>query len=364
MTRIDAVLMVSYGGPRGPEDVLAFMRNATRGRGIPDERLLEVSGHYQRFGGVSPINQRNEELQSALRRALATRGLDVEVAIGNRNWTPYVHEALGELYAAGHRHITVLATAAYASYSGCRQYREDLATALARLDEAAAPGTRPSDELVLTKVGPFAERSGFVSANATALVAAFDRAGWTDRMPHLLFVTHSIPTAMADASGPGPAEGRYVAQHERVAERVAREASERLGVAVEWELVYCSRSGAPHVTWLEPDVNDRIIELATAGVQSVVTAPIGFINDHMEVVFDLDTQARETAEDLGLGYVRAATAGTDPAFVSQLAEAVLAGAPGEVAGVPTCTPDCCTSGRPGPARPAACGVEAPDPVIP
>lgn len=344
----DAILVLSYGGPRGPEDVLPFMRNATRGRGIPDERLIEVSGHYQGFGGVSPINERNAELMDALRAALAARGVDVPIVIGNRNWTPYVHDAVAELAAHGHHKVLCLATAAYASYSSCRQYREDLARAF---DTSGV-------ELELAKVGPFAETEGFVSANATALRAAMaeladDEAGAEGDMPAILFVTHSIPTAMDAASGPG-AGNTYLDQHLRVAASVAAEAGLADGA---WELVFCSRSGGPHMPWLEPDVNDRLEQLAAAGIRRVVAAPIGFVNDHMEVVFDLDTQARDTAERLSLAYARAATAGVHPDFVSMLADAILAAQPGQVGGVPTCHATCCLSGRPGaPAAPAVCST--------
>lgn len=345
---IDAVLLVSYGGPRGPEDVLPFMRNATRGRGIPDERLLEVSGHYQRFGGVSPINERNEELVSALGAALAERGLDVPVVIGNRNWTPFLADALAELAASGRRRVAVVITAAYASYSGCRQYREDLAAALASLSDEPA--------FEFTKIGPYAETEGFVRPNARALAAAIRELGGPARMPRVLFVTHSIPTAMDAASGPGGEEAAYHAQHRRVAERVAAAAAAELGEPglwdeTPWELVFCSRSGAPHIPWLEPDVDERLAELAADGVERVVTAPIGFINDHMEVVFDLDTQARETAAGLELNFVRAATVGVDPEFVALLADAVVAGERGTVVGAPTCGASCCLSGRPGAGRP-------------
>ena len=358
-SRYDAILVLSYGGPRGPEDVLPFMRNATRGRGIPDERLVEVSGHYQLFGGRSPINERNDELIQALRAALAERGVEVPIVIGNRNWTPYVHETLAELAASGARRVLVLATAAYSSYSGCRQYREDLAAALERVGDAAAG-------MAFTKIGPFAETDGFVAANADAVAAALA----TLPGARVLFVTHSIPLAMDAASGPESADGSrentYSAQHRRVAEAVAAE----VGLAEEdWEIAYCSRSGAPHVPWLEPDVNDRLAELAEAGVRRVVTVPFGFINDHMEVVYDLDTQARETAAEHDLAYVRAATVGVHRAFVEMLADAVLA-APGPsdigagadpaastLGGLRTCTATCCGSGRPGgPVRPAACGA--------
>ncbi len=350
---VDAVLVLSYGGPRGPEDVLPFMRNATRGRGIPDERLVEVSGHYQRFGGVSPINARNAELVDALRRALADRGVAVPVVIGNRNWTPYVADALTEVRRLGAQEVVVVLTAAYASYSSCRQYREDFARALTELPPVA-PG-ETTTPITFTNVGPYAETDGFVGANVRSLVDAVHALGGPDQLPHVLFVTHSIPTAMDAASGPGGETGRYAAQHERVAEQVAAAAASELGVdELAWEIVYCSRSGAPHIPWLEPDVNDRLEELAGAGVERVVAAPIGFINDHMEVVFDLDTQARETAERLGLAYVRAATAGVDPEFVAMLADAVVAGERGTVAGLPTCGGSCCGSGRPGgPALPTA-----------
>ncbi len=335
----DAILVVSYGGPRQPDDVLPFMRNATRGRGIPDERLMEVSEHYRMFGGASPINERNAELMDALRAELAGRGVTAPIVIGNRNWTPYVAETVAELEASGAKRVLVLATAAYASYSGCRQYREDLAAALAETGAA----------LEFTKIGAFAETDGFVAANADAVRSALAVAAGT---PRVLFVTHSIPLAMDAASGPG-GDNTYAAQHRRVAERVAAE----VGLADDaWEIAYCSRSGAPHIPWLEPDVNDRMEELAGEGVSSVVTVPFGFINDHMEVVYDLDTEGRQTAADHGLSYVRAATVGVHPAFVTMLADAIEAAEPGEVGGLPTCGGDCCGSGHPGPRRPAACSI--------
>ena len=338
----DAVLVLSYGGPRRPEDVLPFMRNATRGRGIPDERLAEVSEHYLLFGGASPINERNAELMDALRAALLGRGVDVPIVIGNRNWDPYVAETLGELVAGGARRIAVLATSAYASYSNCRQYREDLAAALAAIDAPA--------DLALVKVGPFAETPGFVGATADRVREALASATGT---PRVLFVTHSIPLAMDAKSGPG-GDNTYAAQHRRVAQAVASE----VGLADDaWEIAYCSRSGAPHIPWLEPDVNDRLTELADEGVTSVVTVPFGFINDHMEVVYDLDTEARATAAGLGLDYVRAGTVGVHPTFVAMLAEALVDPRPGEVGGVRTCHATCCLLGRPGTPLPAACGTD-------
>ena len=336
----DAVLVLSYGGPRQPEDVLPFMRNATRGRGIPDERLLEVSEHYLMFGGASPINERNDELLDALRAELSRRGVDVPVVIGNRNWDPYVTDALAQLAAGGARRVVVLATSAYASYSSCRQYREDLAAALA--DTGL--------EFDLVKVGPFAETDGFVAANADAVRDALAELPGA----RVLFVSHSIPTAMDAASGPG-GDNTYSAQHRRVAQAVASE----VGLTDDaWEMAWCSRSGAPHIPWLEPDVNDRIAELAADGVSSVVTVPYGFVNDHMEVVYDLDTEARATASGLGLGYVRAATVGVHPAFIGMLADALTDPQPGRVGGRATCHATCCLLGRPGaPVLPTACAAD-------
>ena len=351
----DAVLLVSYGGPEGPDDVLPFLRNATAGRGIPDARLTEVGAHYALFGGVSPINARNAELAGALAAELGRRGAPVPIVVGNRNWHPYLAEALRDLDAAGARRVACVITSAYASYSGCRQYREDLAAALA---ESGA-------EIALDKIGPYAESPGFVAANADAVADALRRLPGA----RVLFVTHSIPEAMDAASGPGGEAGRYRAQHLRVADAVARAAGEAVAAEeVEWELVFCSRSGPPQVPWLTPDVNHRLAELAAEGVRSVVLAPIGFVNDHMEVVYDLDTQAAATASGVGIEVVRAATAGTHPAFVGALCDALLDRAavargerPGPAGPGAPCSASCCLPGRPGPLRPAACSASG-DPM--
>lgn len=311
----DAVLFASYGGPDKPDDVLPFMRNATAGKNIPDERLLEVSEHYHLFGGKSPINELNAALMDAVRAELARRGVAVPVVIGNRNWHPYFADTMQQLVDEGHRRILALATSAYSSYSSCRQYWEDL--------ERAADGT----PLLIDKVDPFAERPGFISANARALAEAVRRLririGDTSAL-RVLFVTHSIPNAMNEASSTGEEGLRYRAQHLRVAAAVAAEASAELGEELGWELTYCSRSGPPRVPWLEPDINDRMPEVQADGVAGVVAAPIGFISDHMEVKFDLDTEAAQTAADLGLPYERAATVDTDPGFVAMLVDELLA----------------------------------------
>lgn len=308
-----AVLFASYGGPNESADVLPFMRNATRGRGIPDERLLEVSQHYEMFGGRSPINELNAALMEDVRVELARRGIDVPVVIGNRNWHPYFADTVDGLVDAGHERVVALATSAYSSYSSCRQYCEDLSVA------------SEGKPIRIDKVDPFGESPEFIAANARSVVdgvrALRSRIG--DAPLRVLFVTHSIPTAMNEASHTGEPENRYDAQHLRVAEAVARAASTELGEELAWELTFCSRSGAPHIPWLEPDVNDRMPEVQAEGVAGVVAVPIGFISDHMEVVYDLDTQANETAAELGLPYERAATVGTDPQFVGLLADRIL-----------------------------------------
>lgn len=314
----DAVCFISYGGPNRPDDVLPFMRNATRGSNIPDERLVEVSGHYRLFDGKSPINERNAELMAAVSQGLRERGIEIPVVIGNRNWHPFFKETLQELKDSGAKRVLCVITSAYSSYSGCRQYREDLARALADIGGG----------LQLDKIGPFADTSGFIAANVDAVL------GGLHELPgaRVLFVTHSIPEAMNAASshsnGTNPRSAgnvrtmpdTYLRQHERVIDTVMRQVNRRTNGSprCEYELVFCSRSGPPHVPWLEPDVNDRMVELAAEGIQRIVAVPVGFINDHMEVVYDLDTQARETAARHNLEYVRAPTASAHPELIASL----------------------------------------------
>ncbi|MGY4643165.1 ferrochelatase [Cellulomonas sp. URHB0016] len=349
----DALLLFSFGGPNGPEDVMPFLRNVTAGKGIPDERLAAVAEHYLHFGGASPINGQNLALQTALTAELDRRGLDLPVVWGNRNWEPYTRDALAAAYAAGARRVVALVTSAYASYSGCRQYRENLWASLDDLgSELGGPdGAHP---LVVDKVRAYFNHPGFVEANVDAVAEAYGRLGADAR---LVFVTHSIPGTMEAASGAaGPT---YREQHLDVAEGVAAAVGERLGRTLTWDLVYCSRSGPPSQPWLEPDVNDHLRVLAAEGTSAVVLAPIGFVSDHMEVVFDLDTEALATAAELGLTAVRADTVGTREVFVRGLVDLVLERAAraravdaGEPAVEPTvtgslpprrdvCAPGCC-----------------------
>ncbi len=329
----DALLLVSFGGPEGQDDVLPFLRNVTRGRGIPDERLEEVAHHYRAFGGVSPINAQNRALKAALEAELAEESIDLPVLWGNRNWEPYLADALLEAHAAGYRRLLALVTSAYSSYSGCRQYREDLARALAE--------TGLTGEIAIDKVRQYFDHPGFVEPFTEGLRRALERVREAvpdvdlTRQARVLFATHSIPTAAAEVSGPPGAvlgsDGAYGAQHRAVARVIMEGLGSDLG-GVPWELVFQSRSGAPHVPWLEPDVNDAIEAAAGDRVRAVVIVPIGFVSDHMEVMWDLDEEALTTARDLGLHAERVPTPGVDPAYVAGLVDLVgerLAGPGGE-----------------------------------
>jgi protoporphyrin/coproporphyrin ferrochelatase len=313
----DAVLLVSFGGPERPEDVVPFLQNVTRGRGIPDERLAEVGQHYFRFGGRSPINDQCRSLLAALRAEMDGRGIDIPLYWGNRNWSPYLGDTVAEMAAAGHRRAVVITTSAYPSYSSCRQYRENLYD--------ATLGNPAGRDVVLDKIRHYAHHPGFVEASVRATVTAVDALRDVPGAPRLVFVTHAIPTAMATTSGPPPrsADGGYVDWHAAVAAEVTRAVGALRSVDPDWDLVYCSRSGPPNQPWTEPDVNDHLAALHAAGVPAVVCVPIGFVSDHMEVIYDLDTEAAQTAADLGLPFARAATAGVDPEFVSALVDLVV-----------------------------------------
>jgi ferrochelatase len=352
----DAVLLLSFGGPEAPDEVMPFLRNVTRGRGIPDERLATVAGHYQQFGGRSPINDQNRQLVAQLRGGLAAAGVDVPVYWGNRNWAPYVADALRQAHEDGARRVLTVVTSAYPSYSGCRQYREDLAGALAVL---AAEGR----ELVVDKIRHYANHPGFLAPVADFVLAGLARVPPGSRVA---FVTHSIPDAMDAASG--PAGHAYTGSHREACGSVVDAVAARLGRRPDWGLVYCSRSGPPSQPWLEPDINDHLVALADAGAPGVVVVPIGFVSDHMEVVFDLDTEAEETADKLGLSFVRVPTAGVDERFAAGLVELVLERAAGERGEHPdrpaigphgpwhdVCPAGCCRNLR-RPDQPAAAGA--------
>lgn len=382
----DAILLASFGGPEGQDDVLPFLRNVTAGRGIPDERLEEVATHYRANGGISPINAQNRDLLAALEAELAARGLEVPVYWGNRNWGPYIPETLEQIHADGHRKLLTVATSAYSCYSSCRQYREDLGMALR--------STGLEGRLEADKIRQYFNHPGFVEPFAEGLRAGLAEirselaaAGNPEGRLHILFATHSIPTSDAEAAGPrplaaelqeqtglAPGEGNgadvYSAQHLDVADQVLKAVPE--AADIDWSLVYQSRSGAPHVPWLEPDINDAIEQLAagqgSGPLAGVLVVPLGFVSDHMEVVWDLDTEAKETAEQLGLAFRRTPTPGTHPAFVSGLVDIIeerLGRRPGRAAvgcfGAwnDVCAPNCCVKVmRDGSVRPTVAAFDA------
>jgi ferrochelatase len=341
---MDAVLLVSFGGPESYDDVMPFLRRVTAGRNVPEERLKAVAEHYYVRDGVSPINGQNRELVAALTEFLAPDGLPV--FWGNRNSEPWLADAFGAMAEAGVTRAIAVLTSAYSSYSGCRQYRENLADAA-----AAAP------EIEVIKVPAYYNSPGFLEANLGNLAAVLAQA---PPDTHVVFTTHSIPESMAAQSGPGG--GGYTAQHLELARQLMAGVAERAGHESAWALVYQSRSGPPHVPWLEPDINDHMEDLAGRGVRSVVVAPIGFVSDHMEVVQDLDTEAADTAAQLGLEFRRVPTVGVHPAFVSGLADWVRSvrreEPPATAFGVPLpapCVARCCPNPRA--ERPALCGAE-------
>jgi protoporphyrin/coproporphyrin ferrochelatase len=359
----DALLVLSFGGPEKPEDVVPFLENVTRGRGIPRERLAQVGEHYFLFGGKSPINDQNRALIAELERDLAAHGIDLPVYFGNRNWDPYLADTLARMAADGVRRVAVFATSAYSSWSSCRQYRENLFDAVEQTKGAPR----------LDKLRQYYNHPGFIEPAVDACLAALAELPDGGDGARLVFVTHSIPTEMAETSGSldpeGQPRGAYVRQHRSVAEEVARRVRAATGRARGHDLVYCSRSGAPSTPWLEPDVNDHLEKLAADGAGGVVLMPIGFVSDHMEVIYDLDTEAMATAQRLGLPVVRAATAGTDPRFVAMIRELVLERAAAErgespvraalgsmPAGPDLCGAGCCPNPR-GP-RPALCGRDS------
>ena len=306
--RYDALLLLSFGGPEGPDDVLPFLANVTRGRGVPPERLAEVAEHYHHFGGVSPINAQNRELLAAVRAELAAHGVDLPVYWGNRNWDPFLADTMRQMRADGVTRALGFATSAYSSYSGCRQYHEDIERARAEVG-AGAPE--------VDKVRHYFNHPGFVEPHVDAVRAALASLPAERRTgARLVFTAHSIPVTMDNASG--PEGGLYSAQLRESARMVAEAAAPGL----DWDLVWQSRSGPPQVPWLEPDVNDHLEALAADGVTDVVVSPVGFVSDHLEVVWDLDNEARDTAARLGLGFARAATPGTDPRFVTMVRELV------------------------------------------
>jgi ferrochelatase len=290
----DALLLVSFGGPEGPDDVIPFLENVTRGRNVPRERLEHVGEHYHLFGGVSPINQQCRELKAAIEADFAARGLDLPVYWGNRNWDPYLADTVRRMKDDGIRHAAAFVTSAYSGYSTHDQYLEDIARARAEVPDAPE----------IDKLPVYCLRPGFVDPFVDATRDALAELPG-DASRHVVFTAHSVPLSQA-----GQAD--YVAELEQVAELVAG----RAAPGVPWTLAYQSRSGPPSQPWLEPDIGDHLEKLDDQGVTAVAVVPIGFVSDHMEVRYDLDVEAADHASKLGLAYARARTPYTDPRFVA------------------------------------------------
>jgi ferrochelatase len=337
--RFDALLVVAFGGPERPDDVLPFLENVTRGRGVPRERLVEVTRHYDLFGGVSPINAQNRELIAAVEQELAAHSIDLPIYFGNRNWHPLLADTLRQMRDDGVRKALAFFTSPFSSYSGCRQYRENIFEAQQEVG---------ADAPEVLKLRLFHNHPGLIEANVDRLRAALAELPAELRGDAAVaFTAHSIPAAM----------GKNCAYEAQLRESV-RLIAEAAGVT-DYEVVYQSRSGSPHVPWLEPDVLEHMRALAARGTRAVVLAPVGFVSDHLEVLYDLDHEARELAGELGLVMARAGTAGTHPAFVSMIRELIVERLGDDVprralgrlpAGPDVCAPDCCLPGtdRPSP----------------
>jgi ferrochelatase len=296
----DALLIVSFGGPERPEDVMPFLENVARGRNIPRERLLTVAEHYDHFGGVSPINQQCRELIAALRRELAEYGPDLPIYWGNRNWRPFLHDAIGQMRDDGIRNALAFVTSAYSSYSGCRQYRENIAAAQAAVGEGS-----PRVE----KLRVFYNHPHFIAASTDRLREALAKLP-AAKPPYVVFTAHSIPLALAQTS-----------DYRQQLEETSRLVAEASGVE-HCKLAFQSRSGAPSQPWLEPDILEHLERLPHMGIKQAVVAPIGFLSDNMEVLYDLDVEAKDLALELGITLIRADTVGTHPAFIRMIRELI------------------------------------------
>lgn len=296
----DALLIVSFGGPESPEDLVPFLENVLRGRNVPRARLLEVAEHYRTFGGKSPLNDQIRQLITALRRELDAHGIDLPIYWGNRNWHPFLNDTLQELQSNGKQRVLAIVVSSFSSYSGCRQYRENIEDARKTIGPRAPQ---------VDKLRVWYNHPDFITANSDALRAALAQLPEQQRpFARVAFTAHSIPETMAAGCD-------YVRQ----LMESARLVTEAVGIAPDhWNLVFQSRSGRPSDPWLGPDINEHLRTLSDSGQNAVIVAPIGFLTDHLEVLYDLDHEARQTANDRRMTMVRAATIGDDPRFVRML----------------------------------------------
>ena len=337
----DALFLVSFGGPEGPDDVMPFLENVLRGKNVPRERMLEVAEHYQHFGGVSPINEQNRQLMAAIKADLAEHGIDLPVYWGNRNWHPMIPESLKSMQQDGVKKAMAFFTSAYSCYSGCRQYRENIMAAQEAIGDGAPE---------VHKLRMFYNHPLYIEATVDRMREAMQP--FSDGDPtktHFVFTAHSIPLSMADNC-------KYSTQLNETC-RLTMEHFE--GHA--WDLVYQSRSGPPSQPWLEPDVCDFLETVAEQGVRQVVVMPVGFVSDHMEVLFDLDTEAKEKCDELGIAMQRAKAVGTHEKFIAMIRHLILERKEGAeklaIGKYPpnhdVCPVDCCLYTPTRPTRPAA-----------
>jgi protoporphyrin/coproporphyrin ferrochelatase len=334
VSAFDAFLLLSFGGPESHEDVMPFLENVTRGRGVPRERLVEVAAHYAHLGGKSPLNDQNRAMLTALRPVFDAAGLPLRFYFGNRNWHPFLADTLRSMRDDGVKRAVTYATSAYRSYSGCRQYLEDIERARAEVPDAPE----------LIKLRPFSSHPRFVAACAARLEEA-RRAHTASGTTRVIFTAHSIPVAMASTCA-------YEADLREVCTRVIA----AVCPDAPWDLVYQSRSGPPAVPWLEPDILDHLRALSAAGERDVIVMPVGFLSDHVEVIWDLDHEARALADTLGIAFHRGETVSTHPemlALIIELVQARIAEDAQEPSRRPPpgapCEPGCCAYA---PRRPA------------
>ena len=341
-----AILVVSFGGPEKKEDVLPFLENVLRGRPVPRERMLEVAEHYYHFGGVSPINEQCRELIAALRKELDGNGIDLPIYWGNRNWDPMLTDTMREMMNDGIHRAIAFFTSAYSSYSGCRQYRENICASQAEIGPDAPQ---------VDKIRSFYNHPDFIAANTALLKESINSLPESEQSEfHIAYTAHSIPNSMSDGCD-------YVKQ----LTETCRLVSEAAGIPEDrWKLVYQSRSGRPTDPWLEPDICDHIKEAHECGVRSMVISPVGFLSDHMEILFDLDEEAKQACDELGMTMVRCPSVGVHPTFVSMvrklIQERIDPGCDKLSCGQfgpnhDVCPIDCCPAPRRPPARPAAAG---------